>query len=471
VSVVLALAAGFGRARPRDSAKRTEATRRWWRDLVVPVLVAGALAYVVLLVSYPAYFTRPHEWLPGSIGDSGRYTGSPSAELRASRTYLPARVVAIMPSLLLVVGTAGVVTAVAKWTALSRQARIGWLLVAMQGLLLPILAVVMGSALYDDLRQLLFATPAVALLLTWGWQRVALDVGREKPVAWRVMGVLWSAALVVPAIVQVQLFPYGYSYVSPLAENIAVEKDWARLSLRALLEDIPDGQVVVCNPRISDENNAMRYNPPTGRPSSELSTDCRTDPISMLSPYRLADVDDPELRFVQDTFIGVFARGKKPGRNCEELGQVSRVRYIHRVVLGRVAECYLVLNEYLPGGVDFAPDGTGSSFLLGGWTSTGGSPGVRMREPSGKLGVKLPMSMMGEDLEIRFQGVAPSLPDVLVNNQPVDVRADGDEWVVEVPSSVVESFGRRRLVMTLVPTAEEPLVLTRVVVDAADDSL
>jgi hypothetical protein len=209
----------------------------------------------------------------------------------------------------------------------------------------------------------------------------------------------------------------------------------------------------------------MRYGAPTGRPSAELSTDCRTDTVSILSAYHLVDVDDPERQVVQDTFVAFFARGKEPGDNCEVLGTVTRKRYLSRVVMSRVARCDLVLNPYPAGGVDLRPDGTGTSYLLGGWTSSAASPGIRLREPSGALGFALSAELGAGGLAITLRGEAPSVPEVLVNNQPVAVSPIDEGWRVDVPSSTVGALGRGRLVVTLVGHDDEPLALTRVVVE------
>ncbi len=90
-------------------------------------------------------------------------------------------------------------------------------MVASQALLLPGLAVVGQSLLYDGLRQVLFACPAVALLLTLGWRSFVTDLSRDHRLMQRVLPLVWSAALLVPVAVQVQLFPYTYSYAAPYA--------------------------------------------------------------------------------------------------------------------------------------------------------------------------------------------------------------------------------------------------------------
>ena len=141
--------------------------------------LACVLAYVVLWIAYPAYYSRPDEWVLGSVLDSTDYVAGPSGDGGGSWTYLPTRVVALMPPVLLVVGVLGCLTALPRrWSKLTPAAG-GWLLVASQALLLPALAVVGQSLLYDGLRQVLFACPAVALLLTLGWRSFVTDLSRD----------------------------------------------------------------------------------------------------------------------------------------------------------------------------------------------------------------------------------------------------------------------------------------------------
>ena len=110
----------------------------------------------------------------------------------------------------------------------------GWLLVGSQALLLPLLAVIQQSLLNDDLRQILFACPAVALLLTAGWRQVVRGPGEGSRIAGSALVILWSLALLAPVVAQVQLFPYAYAYASPVVSRSG-PNDWARVSLRELV--------------------------------------------------------------------------------------------------------------------------------------------------------------------------------------------------------------------------------------------
>src|SRR5205085_8907052 len=113
---------------------------------------------------------------------------------------------------LLVIGAIGCLTAVPRRLPRPGPIVACVLLVVLQALLLPVLAMARESLLYDDLRQVLFACPAVALLLTGGWRRFVTQMGQDSQVVRRLLDLVWSGALIVPLVVQVQLFPFAYSY-------------------------------------------------------------------------------------------------------------------------------------------------------------------------------------------------------------------------------------------------------------------
>ena len=440
----------------------------WSRRFLAPVLLASLVAYAVLWASYPAYFARPEEWLPGSVFDSAGYAGSETGRASGTWAYIPGRVVVVMPPLLLLIGVVGCLAAVPRRLPQVTPQVAGWLLVASQALLLPTLIILRQSLLYGDLRQVLFATPAVALLLTAGWRKFASDLGRNSRTISTFVALTWSAAVLVPVAVQVQLFPYAYAYASPQAEKLgaAVDNDFWRISYRELLPEIPRSEFIMCYPIFSPAGETMRYLASTGIPAADSSSDCRIHPISSLAPFGLA-ADDLDRFTVRDTFIGLFTRGFAPGSNCRELATIERWRYLDRTVLSTVARCRLVLNAYPMAGLELTPDGLGTEYLLGGWTSHPALPGVQLREPAGSLGFEIPEVWASKTLHIQLDGEAANFPDVFVNNAPVRATATDDGWELDVPTETVAAMGERRLVVTLEVTTDEPLTLTRVTVEPA----
>ena len=444
------LAASFGLA-GLIALRRSGRPRRLFHPLVL-MAVACLVAYAVLWIAYPAFFSRPGAWLMDSVLNSADYVGRPSGPTGGSWAYLPSHVLLLVPSLLLIVGALGCVTGLPRRVPELTPVVAGWLLVSTQALLLPFLAVVGQSLLYDGLRQVLFACPAVAVLLVFGWRKVSTDLGRDPGVARRMLPLVWSAALLVPVAVQIQLFPFAYSYAVPYATSLGaeLENDYWRVSYRELLPQVPSGEFVVCYPDLSDDGQSLRTLPATGRPLAESSADCRTHPASTITPFDLA-ASDPDRFTVDSTFLAIYNRGQLPGSNCDELGTVERRLYLETLVMSRVARCDLVLSPYPDEGALFGPDGSGAEYLLGGWTSHLKEPGVRLVEPFGNLGFALPESWAKAALRIRVEGSATGVPVLRVNNEPVSVEPVAGGWVAEVPADVVSAMGEGRLVVTVGP--------------------
>jgi hypothetical protein len=430
---------------------------RW--HLLGRLAVAGVAAYAVLVVAYPAYFTSPG-WVLGSVLDSADYTADQRSGI-GSWAYLPTHVVVLMPPLLLFIGVVGCLITVGRVRLTPQTA--GWLLVLSQAMLLPTLAVVRQSLLYDGLRQVLFACPAVALLLTAGWKRITDDSRAGSHRVGRVVAVTWAVALLAPLLVQVQLFPYAYTYAAPYADALGAgrDNDYWRVSYRELLDQVPRDEFLICYPQLSAAGDTVRYMPPAGRPTAESSADCRTDPASTLTPFDLAH-GDPEPYVVRDTFLAIFSRNQIHGRNCEDLGSVERRRYLTSAVMSTVARCDLVLDNYPDAGLALTSDGTGAQYLLGGWTAKRTDPGVVLRERAGSLGFRMPDEWVTHPLTVRLMGTAAAIPEVSVNNRPIEVSAGDGGWVVEVPAAVAASMGEQRLVVTIRQPVGDPLRLTGV---------
>jgi hypothetical protein len=430
----------------------------WWRPAEVG---AGlGLAYLVLWAAYPAMFSRPDRWLFSSAEVSSDY----SQTLQSSTAYIPVKVLETMPSLLLLLGCLGCLAGLLGWRGRGRglaEARI--LVIACQALALPAVALFRHSHLYDDLRQLLFACPAVALLLTLGIRYLLADLARSgSGVARRAVLGAWVVALLAPVAVQGQLFPYAYAYGSPLKalQGQTTGGDFWRTSFRELLPDVPRDEFVMCSPRI-EEGVTQRRTAITGRPAALAGTDCRYDPISPLTPY--ADFPPPPGPEVPMSFIALVERGMPPGRNCEEIAQVTRPHYLGRQVLSTVARCELALTAYPGSGWEFQLDGAGWEFLLGGWTSSPSSPEVRMWQPFATLGFTLPKAYEGRSLRLELSGDAGAVPEMWVNNRPVTASATPSGWSVDLTAATVAAIGERRFVVTLAqPARGEPLRLAGV---------
>ncbi|MEN8672499.1 hypothetical protein [Nocardioides sp.] len=443
--------------------------RRQWRRAAV-LLAAPALALGILVALYPAAFSTPLTALVEGALASANYDGKQGAWY-----YLPLFLVIELPTLLLVLGGVGATIVVRRLAA--RPARgpggevwheAAWSLVLLQAFALPTIAVLRQSNLYTGLRQLLFAAPALAMLVTlalaalvrWRAAAAARDTApRRRGLA----PVLGAAAIAVPVLVQVQLFPYSYAFssipaavVSPIAaahdRDLEVQTDYWRTSVRELAPSVPRAGFVTCTPQIdADERFLPR--------SSESREDCSVDLIGPLAPYdalRPAEVGDPDPR----RFVAVDAGSAFIGSNCDVLDQVTRRLWWREVPMSTVARCDLVL-EPLPGDgrVSFDGDGTGADYLRGSWGMNQALPGAGLEARSSEIGFALPAgSTPGLSLSLSGTGLAGAF--LAANGAPLAVLGDDVSLRAEMSPAVLSLLGAGRVVLTLSTPTPGALRLT-----------
>lgn len=421
------------------------------RRLVI-LLVAVAAACSALLLLYPDAFRDPVDALLGSALESSRYGGTPG-----NWWYLPLFLVIELPTLHLLLGALGTVVALRllRHGALPERTRVVVVMVLLQAFALPVLAVLRESNLYNGLRQLLFAAPALAVLVALGIRALLADSpGRSTPVR-RAAPVLVGLAFVGPLVAQAQLFPYNYAYSSVPANALAplvadrgraweVPTDYWRTSVRELAPHIPQGGLVVCSPSYDDEDRFVPY-------SHEGHQDCATDLIGPLSPYD----DLRAATWSQDPtdFLAVDTGTEFVGDNCERLAEVTRRLYWRTVTMSYVARCDLVLEPYPSEGLTFTGAGTGGAVLLTGWSSHRAEPGIGLVQASGSLGVTLPERLRGDPLELRVTLTDAAAADLQLwaNGVQVPLETDGDDVLrADLGTDVVEAYGAGRLVLTFV---------------------
>ena len=423
---------------------------------VAQTAMAVAVAAGVLVAIYPAGFGRPWRLLIDSAQASSDFAGIPGVWW-----YVPVFVLAELPSLLLVVlamawlGVAGRVR-----TALRRPwppRVMAFALVLLQAGALPALAVVRQSHLYNGLRQLLFACPAVALIITCGIS-LAL-VRRDQKGASRhsraVLVVITSLAVLVPTVAQLRLFPYNYAYASAavdLAGLPAVDDYW-RASLRELEPRIPYGDFIVCGAYTTPSGTTLRR-ADQGVALAALSRDCRAGFNSPLRLYRTDDVIDDYS--VKPTFVAVYTDVVRVGSNCDELAAVGRSPYGRNDPLSAVARCRLVLSPYPSGGIPFTTADSGKDFLLGGWTPAVRQAGVATDAPGASLGFEIPARLTGRALVLDLEArMAPGVR-LRVNNEPANYVREGPQHIrLAVSARRAASFGHRRLILTFLAPDHE----------------
>lgn len=395
---------------------------------------AIGVATVVLVLVYPAPFGSPVDALTGSVLESSKYGGS-----GVSRGYIPVHLVAEVPTLLLLLGGLGAVAAVRRPHRLREQPVLA--LVLLQAIALPLLAIARGSNLYNGLRQLLFAYPALAVLAT-----VGIAVLAARPRLWPVGAV----ALVVPLAVQAQLFPYNYAYASVPAAALApsvgerwpeyqMPTDYWRTSVRELAPEVPAGGFVLCQPNLVD-GVFMRW-------SNDGRDNCATDVVGPLAPYdaeRGGGWDAPITEF-----LAVTSGVDRIGENCTRIADVTRPMWWRTMTMSYVARCDLVVEQYPAGGLR---PGTGGTTQLGGWTSHPSQPGIGLEggaDGVAELGWELPTWARGTDLVLLGEGLGLSGVGIEVNGTPLAVTGSGEDLRVEVPADVAAAAGQDRLLVAV----------------------
>lgn len=426
--------------------------RREWGRVALGV-AALAVAYVVLLGLYPAAFATPVEALVGGALESSRYGGA-----TGYWWYLPLFVLVEMPTLYLLLGLGASVAVVSRLAGARTAATVGGarlvvVLVLLQCYALPLLAIARQSNVYTGVRQMLFAAPAMAVLVTIG---IALLLARRErwgSVVARLVPVGVAVAMLSPLLAQLQLFPYSYAYSSVPANLAApvvadrtdhrVPTDYWRTSVRELAPSIPVGGWVTCSPSTVD-GRAVRY-------SRESHENCATDPVGPLAPYD--DLRSGTWDAAPTRMLAVVTDADEVARNCSRTADVRRRLYWREVTMGYVAACDLHLEPYPVGGLDHDGGGRGGESLLGGWDIHGGARGVGVRDDVAWVGFTLPDAAEGERLEITGTATGAAGMRVQVNGEPVPTRVepgdDEDRFRATVPARVAAAYGDGRVLMGL----------------------
>ena len=118
--------------------------------------------------------------------------------------------------------------------------------VLLQVLLLPVVAVVVQTTMYNAVRQFVFVVPAAAVLGTMGvWVLVRWIRERNLAQPWLVgTWVLVAVGLVVPMVTQALLYPYTYVYYNAAAALRPIDGNWPtdywRASSNEMMRKLPD---------------------------------------------------------------------------------------------------------------------------------------------------------------------------------------------------------------------------------------
>lgn len=415
---------------------------QWWR--IVDAGLGALVGLVILTAVYPSVFLHPIRWTLGAASESAAYQGE------RFWGYIPLYVACTVPIVLLLFGLVGsfvrfrdrVADRREQWG--TRDLLMG--LVVAQALLLPVLLMIRVPSLNGGLRHLLFAAPAVAILVAAGIARVLIDASGRRGRG--VVAGVAAAGLVFPLAAQVQLFPYGYSYANPLSDlaNLDLAGDFWQASFREYADDIPSGAFVVCGAKLDDEARPLRQMPNGGQSWLDVGQDCATTgALSVIQPFLAADqvVAGTD---VDPQFVALVVYDDPSPEGCQEIGRVTRYRLVTEVVVSRALLCPLVLPAY---DGPFAVDGQGrgAAYLLGGWAGDGDDRAITVAQ---RASFGFHLDEVPNQSAIRLEGSADGDVEFLVNNVPATAEPTEDGWLVRSSGTLPEVGEPGNLVVTLV---------------------
>lgn len=425
--------------------RRADHERAFSRTRALAELGAGiGLGLTSVALVYPSVFADPVRALLNSLTASANFMGGSS-----NRGFLPIGVLLQMPLVLLGLALLGtLVTARRVVRERGRSVETAcWVLVVVQLFGMPTAGVLKGSFLYGDLRQVLFAVPAMVLMAMLGAMPLLRWRGSKRyPVNAKVSLTVLVVGLVFPTAVQASLFPLNYifwnplSWATPLGNNGG---DFYRASARELVKSLPPEGRVVCSP-IGDED---------GRPTRWARVygwlDCRTGELSPMAMYTAGGPEQPPLG--RDEFwVASFGNLKdESAENCKRTAAVERTSIgpdLTTAVLYRCRLPFPVLDD------EEKRFGLGQDEALllfdRGFQAPftdGSRDGVRVIEDVGRLTFRLDEHFAGAPATIILGISDSSRARVTFGGTRVPVRYEGDTMRITISQGLVDLAVRRPL--------------------------
>lgn len=305
-------------------------SRAWTRGIAAAVLGGLAGAYALLWGMYPRVFGHPLTMLWESATASSDFNHQTA---NSQRSYVFLHTVQEWPLILLGLSLFGTVAALVIGIGrlrLRSSTAVGLFLVGSQAFVLPVVAVVQDSTLYNGLRQLLFAVPAQAVLAAVGLAVIFAGVKHRWA---RVAAALVAAVgLLLPTAVQASMFPYQYAYINAAAETAGVQPDadYWNTSFRAYLPWVVADIKLVCPPR--DTTKSFRRS----------REDCRTRKAGTFAAFWQATGNPTWDLPKSNEFYALLRAGRyAPDHYCKVVHKVTRRANLKQVTISRMYLCHL----------------------------------------------------------------------------------------------------------------------------------
>lgn len=217
-----------------------------WLSLLTIAFVSSITTYLTIVFLYPSSWQSPltfivetlsyfanHQWNP-----LNHFQGQFIPAQEVPWTYLPVWYSVSIPEIFLLLCCLGVVISSIKYQNFSPLQQSSVLLLGLQLIFFPLVAIVKHSTLYDGLRQFLFTLPALVTFsvigLVWIFQVISDKI---KPAL--VILVLIIGLDIIQTMVQ--LHPYEYIYFNRLSGGLPTAKanyetDYLGLSLKEAID-------------------------------------------------------------------------------------------------------------------------------------------------------------------------------------------------------------------------------------------
>jgi hypothetical protein len=276
-SAVLACVVWWLLAR-RDSERQGRSALRGGLRRLVETGLALVVTYLALVALYPNAWSNPITLGYQAVVVSAKFPfGEPIMfagtwiDQPVPWTYLPGWLAAQLP-LLVLVAAAGFVV-MWFWQAGRRVlGRDAWMTresvamaapVLLQALMLPAIAIIVQTTMYNAVRQFLFVVPAASVLATlgiWVAARRISESSRARGFG-LVLWVLVGVGLVAPAVSQALLYPYNYVYYNAATALRPIDNTWPtdywRASANELIRRVPAEGPESCAYEQSRKGEAM----------------------------------------------------------------------------------------------------------------------------------------------------------------------------------------------------------------------
>ena len=439
--------------------------------------LSGVITFAVLFAIYPKAFSNPFSVAFEAATSSGKYEMWDGFTLTAGLGhvqpppwwYIPTWFANQVPVLFLVFGlvtllfiTRTVVRSFAmpNLSSLNNAYALGSLLLMVQLLLMPLLAIFFESRLYNGIRQLLFIIPAWGIVTTLGVWLMYRTLGLRSNPSKVLVSLITVCSLALPTIDQLRLYPYNYAYFNEIATLRPINDRWAtdywRTSFRELAPLLPKSSPTICSPGLVKGRNTFN-DPAYGYPFRPGSL-CNSYPL--ISPY--ADTIDTKAKAITPTdtdfwYVRENQFGFNVPKNCVLESQVSRQLRQQSVMMSYLARCQTTFPQIPLIGVEFNPN-SGSEYLLDGWGVPISGLGASSTGEQSRIGFQLSRKLQKKDLSISFVIDQPepskiaSPLRVLINDAMVadlEFRANDAavQFSIKVPETIASRYGRGRLLI------------------------